>query len=83
MCMSACYYAGISTVIYGASLADMNAITGSELVASNSEAVHKMFVRTDADDARTPGALEITGNCLREECRTLLDQWAGRFSKAP
>jgi hypothetical protein len=29
-----------------------------------------------------PNPVDITGDCLREECRSLLEDWAGRFSNA-
>ena len=34
MCAAACHYAGISEVHYGASLADLRAMTGDELAAA-------------------------------------------------
>jgi tRNA(Arg) A34 adenosine deaminase TadA len=35
MCLAACHYAGISRVVYGASLADLHGITGSELAGGS------------------------------------------------
>ncbi len=34
MCQAACHYAGIQQVVFGASLADMQAVTGTELQAA-------------------------------------------------
>ena len=67
MCLSACHYAHVDQVIYGASLADMQAVTGDELMI--------------ARDELTRGGLRVavTGPCLARECRELLDEWARRF----
>ena len=67
MCISACHYAAISEVVYGARLTDMHALTGNELMVSQTE-----WFANDATKVR------ITGDCLRDECRGLLDEWAGR-----
>jgi tRNA(Arg) A34 adenosine deaminase TadA len=67
MCLSACHYAGIDRVVYGASLADMHAVTGAEL--------------TVAPDDLVRGGLRVvvSGQCLADECRALLDDWARGF----
>lgn len=65
MCLSACHYASIAHVVYGARLADMHAVTGREL----------MSLRTDVIASPSVN-LRLTGDCLRDECRALLDQWA-------
>ncbi len=75
MCMSACYYADISEVVYGARLADLHALTQAELRTSGAREFSAMF----ADHA----TVHVTGDCLRNECRSLLEQWAGRYAKAP
>ncbi len=63
MCRAACHYAGIAEIIYGASIADMNAVTGNELVAL-----------PDGD-----GILKPAGGCLAADCRALIATWsAGR-----
>jgi guanine deaminase len=67
MCISACHYAAISEVIYGARLADMHALTGNELLASQVE-----LLSNDVTKIRT------TGDCLRDESRSLLEEWAGK-----
>jgi tRNA(Arg) A34 adenosine deaminase TadA len=66
MCLSACHYAAIPEVIYGAQLADMHAVTGSELVLPQ------------ADSLVNHGhSIRLTGDCLRAECRALLEEWGG------
>jgi tRNA(Arg) A34 adenosine deaminase TadA len=65
MCLTACHYAGITEVIYGAAIADMNAITGNEL---------------GGRPAASPGGtalLKLEGGCLAAECRALIATWSG------
>jgi len=71
MCMSACHYADIAEVIYGASLADMHALTGNELMVS------EPYGEWSAGRVAT---VRVTGGCLGDECRALLEEWAGRCS---
>jgi tRNA(Arg) A34 adenosine deaminase TadA len=61
MCLAACHYAGIANVYFGASLDEMQSVTGNELTdcAMNGVAVHKV------------------GGVMREECLQLLHEWAG------
>lgn len=75
MCMSACFYAEISEIVYGARLADINALTRSEMMAADSGSLVRLF-------ADYPNQIELTGDCLRNECRSLLEEWAGGFSNA-
>ena len=75
MCLSACYYAGISEIIFGARLSDMNALTGSELMAADSGSFGDLF-------ANPVTRIDVTGDCLRHESRSLLEEWAGRSLKA-
>lgn len=63
MCLAACHYAGIRRIVYGASLADMQAVTRRELM-------------TVADPAALAPGIQISGGCLREESLALLRQWA-------
>jgi tRNA(Arg) A34 adenosine deaminase TadA len=65
MCLTACHYAGITDVIYGAAIADMNAITGNELGGSPG---------TSLSD---PLSLKLEGGCLAAECRALIASWSG------
>jgi len=67
MCMSACHYAAISEVNYGARLADIHALTGNELMAPQTG----LF----ADDVPN---IRISGDLLRDESRSLLEEWAGK-----
>jgi len=62
MCRAACYYAGIREIVFGASLADMQAITRAELAAS-----------AESDDG-----LSLRGGCRAQDCRDLLQAWAAR-----
>jgi len=59
MCLSAGFYSGIRHIYFGATLADMEAITGSELTGCSLGA---------ADAIKT-------GGVLREECLELLNSW--------
>lgn len=63
MCLAACHYAGIRRIVYGASLADMQAVTCRELM-------------TVSDPAALAPEIEISAGCLREESLALLRQWA-------
>ncbi len=60
MCLTACHYAGITQVIYGAAIADMNAVTGNELAVV--PGVHE--------------SLHLEGGCLADECRALIATWS-------
>ena len=37
MCRAACFYAGLGTIVFGAGLAEMSAITGHELAAADAD----------------------------------------------
>jgi guanine deaminase len=67
MCMSACHYAAIAEVIYGARLADMHALTGNELMVS-----HAGWYASSATK------INVSGDCLRGECRALLEEWISK-----
>ena len=65
MCLTACHYAGITEVVYGAALADMNAVTGNEL---------------GGGPGASPGStelLKLESGCLAAECRALIAMWSG------
>ena len=65
MCLSACHYAGVRDIVYGASLEDIHRVTGDELLVSPAHLL---------GDNRL--AMEITGGVLGNECRALLEEWA-------
>ena len=67
MCLTACHYAGIVEIIYGADIADMNAVTGNELGVS--------------PDGKMP--LKVEGGCLAAECRALIATWSGGRRGSP
>ena len=67
MCLSACHYAGVERVIYGAGLADMQAVTGTELIVERGDLV------------RGGLRVAVSGQCLADECRALLVEWARVF----
>ncbi len=54
MCVSACHYARISEIIYGATLDDIHALTGNELIQTVGESVVSSVT-----------ARRINGDCLR------------------
>jgi tRNA(Arg) A34 adenosine deaminase TadA len=64
MCIGACHYAGISLVVFGARLADIDALTGNELGVPHSQLV--------ADPNGTPAML---GDFMRDDCLDLLSEW--------
>lgn len=64
MCLAACHYAGIGSIVCGAPIAAMQAITGSELLVS-----------ADALFAAQAGRPLITHGVLAQESQALLDQW--------
>jgi guanine deaminase len=65
MCLTACHYAGIDQVIFGASIEDMNAVTGNELARD----------RDGGNDDKS--SLRLAGGCLAIECRALIEAWSG------
>jgi tRNA(adenine34) deaminase len=65
MCLAACHYAGVRRVVYGASLADMHAVTGRELM-------------NDADYRTLAPGMCLTAGCLRSESVALLQDWSRR-----
>lgn len=68
MCLGACHYAAISEVVFGARLEDMHALTDGELIPPRTYSpVHQEH------------NIRMTGDCLRADCRELLEQWAGKF----
>jgi tRNA(Arg) A34 adenosine deaminase TadA len=62
MCLAASHYARIDRIVFGATLADLQALTGGEMLS----------LPVGADGPT------VTGECLRRECLALLEQWAGR-----
>jgi guanine deaminase len=75
MCLSACYYAGIREIVFAARLSDINELTRNELVASDSRAFGELF-------SEFATRIQVTGDCLRDESRSLLEEWAGNFPRA-
>jgi guanine deaminase len=70
MCLTACHYAGINDVVYGASLTDIHAVTGSELTI------------THRDLSRGGLRVRVRGDYLGDECRAMLADWARNFQVA-
>ena len=71
MCLTACHYAGIAEVFYGAAIADMNAITGNEVGSSPGASLRDMV------------SLKLEGGCLAAECRALIASWSGGHQADP
>jgi guanine deaminase len=69
MCLSACHYAQITEIVYGASLAELNALTGNEHMTSQAHG--------ESSAGRSP-TIGLTGGCLGDECRSLLGEWVRR-----
>ncbi|KKO18319.1 MAG: nucleoside deaminase [Candidatus Brocadia sp.] len=70
MCFSACHWAGISKIVYGARIDDAKTLGFSELTISNREM--KQF-------GNSPVA--IVSDCLRNENLALFDFWNQRADK--
>jgi len=64
MCLAACYYAGITEIVYGVTIDAMQAITQAELCVSPSE----LFAGRAAQPM-------IAGGVLADECQALLAKW--------
>jgi guanine deaminase len=69
MCLSACHYAGVEAVVFGAALEDMQGVTGVELEVHHA---------TLAQGGMT---LTVTGECLADESRALIAEWSARFKR--
>ena len=69
MCLSACHYAGIDAVVFGAALEDMQGVTGGEL-----EVNHAALMQGGM-------TLTVTGACLADESRALIAVWSARFKR--
>ncbi len=67
MCLTASHYAHIDRIVFGASLADIDACTHDELLLS-----HQTIL---AGCDRKP---VVHGDVLGDECRELLQEWADR-----
>jgi tRNA(Arg) A34 adenosine deaminase TadA len=67
MCIGACHYAGIARVFYGASLADLNEVTGNEFLAAPVAAA---------------GLPELRGGMMRNESLALLGAWQSTGARA-
>ncbi|MCK5214023.1 MAG: nucleoside deaminase [Candidatus Omnitrophica bacterium] len=65
MCFSACHWAKIKKIYYGANIADAQEAGFNELAISNE-------LMKDRGDS----PVEVVGGCLREECRSLFKEWA-------
>ena len=63
MCLAACHYAGISEVVFGAGIDDLQTLTGDELPSAR----------------ETWSGIAVSGGCLGDECRNLLEDWSSRF----
>ena len=64
MCLAACHYAGISNIVFGASIQSLHAITGDELCRHAEQVLGEN------------SALVVTGGLLTEQADALLEQWS-------
>jgi guanine deaminase len=64
MCLAASHYAGIGRIVFGATLEDLHALTGGELLSGLRGSL--------------PGGPLVEGGRLRAESLALLRAWAGR-----
>jgi tRNA(Arg) A34 adenosine deaminase TadA len=65
MCLAASHYARIGRIVFGASLEDLHALTGAEMLSGP---------RGGHGDCPA-----LSGECLRSESLALLRSWAGRI----
>ncbi len=72
MCFSACHWARISKIVFGARIEDAEKAGFRELGISNEQM--KTLGRS---------GVEIVGDFLRDECVGLFEAWAGRKDKRP
>ena len=70
MCFSACHWARISKIVYGAGIADARIFGFGELEISNAQMKQA-----------GGSAIEIAGGLLREECLALFAEWSERKDK--
>jgi len=63
MCLAASHYAGISRIVFGATLEDLHELTGGELLVG--------------PRGSQPGGPGVEGGLLRAESLALLRAWAG------
>ena len=63
MCLAASHYARIGRIVFGASLEDLHALTGAEMLAG--------------PRVPTAGGPVLSGGCLRSESLALLQAWSG------
>lgn len=66
MCFSACCYAGISKIYFGAPISAMHQITGNEISLCSSETA-------------LAAELPMTGGVLEKQCLEMLDIWGQQF----
>ncbi len=64
MCAAACVWAGVSEIVFGASIADLMAAGVSQIEISCQEVIDKGFRN-----------IKVTGGVLSEECLQLFRQW--------
>jgi guanine deaminase len=70
MCLSACFYAGIEDIYFGAPISAMQAITAAELCVTPGQ----LFAGNKPD--RVPS---VVGGLLEAECQALLGSWQPMF----
>ncbi|MGI9291266.1 MAG: nucleoside deaminase [Gammaproteobacteria bacterium] len=63
MCLTACYYAGIKNIFFGASIEALDAVTSNELCTD-----HRQWLPEDS-------GLLVTGGMLSEASEALIAQW--------
>lgn len=70
MCFSACHWARVGRIVYGASISDAAEAGFNEMPLSNTEMKE-----------RGESPIAVTSGILREECVRLFEQWAGRSDR--
>lgn len=70
MCFSACHWARVDRIVYGASISDAAEAGFNEMPVSNTE-------MKDSGES----SIAITSGILRDECVRLFEQWASRSDR--
>lgn len=72
MCFSACHWAGVSRVVYGAEIKD-----------AEEHGFNELFIPSDVMNRYDDKMVEIKGGVMRDECIGLFRKWASRKGSRP
>jgi guanine deaminase len=72
MCFSACHWAGISRIVFGAEIED-----------AKGHGFNELFIPSEVMKGYDEEMIEIKGGVLKEECVALFEEWALRRESRP